>query len=179
MVDFRNREREAVFLVYRYPQFERCLDDLRKKCGTAAAAARKVDDFINNLMQKENNCCREKFRLTRNGEYRIKNCIKIDLVGGYRLVCIQKDCYLVLLYVGSHDECFRWIERNKGLTYEVEHATHVVKISRDSIQRDDSLPEGILEERRCVEEYEKRLMSKLDDNILLKIFPGWRKESQA
>lgn len=63
MVDFRNREREAVLLVYRDTLFDRCLDDLRKKGGIAAAAARKVDDFINNIMHKENNCVRKK------GEY--------------------------------------------------------------------------------------------------------------
>jgi len=178
-LDIGNKNSEKSFFLYRTALFDRCLAKLRKKGGTAAAAAKKADDFINNLMQKRNNCCREKFRLTRNGEYRIKNCKKIDLVSAYRLVFVQRDHHFIFLYAGSHDDCFRWIERNKGFTYKVEHATNAVKISRDSIQRDDSLPQDILEERRCVEEYEKRLMSKLDDNILLKIFPGWHKESQA
>lgn len=142
-------------------------------------AARKADEFISGLVNGGNNHVRKKFSFTWNGEYRIKNCKKIDLAGAYRLVLIQKDHYFVLLYVGSHDDCLRWIERNKGITYEVEQATQVVKISRDSIQRDDSLPKDVLEEKRYVKKCEEKLRKQLDDNILCKIFSGLCKNKHA
>ena len=165
-------DKDKILFLHRDPLFDRCLDDLRKKRGTALMAVKKVNEIIRYLTQQEGQSAREKFGLTWNGEYRIRNCKKIDLVCGYRLVCIKKGCHLILLYVGSHDDCFRWIERNKGLTYEVEHATHVVKISRDSIQRDDSLPKDVLEEQRYIKECEEKVRKRLDDNVLCKIFSG-------
>jgi hypothetical protein len=73
-----------------------------------------------------------------------KNCRKIDLVGAYRLVLIQKDQHFIFLYAGSHDDCFRWIEGNKGLTYTIEHSGNVVTISGESSEQDDDLPPDIL-----------------------------------
>lgn len=141
-------------------------------------AARKVDEFISGLVNGGNNHVRKKFSFTWNGEYRIKNCKKIDLVGAYRIVLIQKDHYFVLLYVGSHDDCFRWIERNKGLAYEIDNSVNVVKISRELPQHDNDLPPDVLEQRKFTEQREEEFMRQLDENTLLKIFPGWSKKSE-
>ena len=173
-------DKEKRISIYRTPQFERCLDDLRrKKGGTAAMAARKADEFISGLMNGGDKDDRKKFSYTWNREHRIKNCKKIDLVGGYRIVLIQRDCYLVFLYIGSHDDCFRWIERNKGLTYEIDQSADVVKISRESPEQDDDLPLDVLEQRRFIEKHEEEFMRQLDENTLLKLFPGWCKGSEG
>jgi len=162
----------ATLFIYRTPLFDRCLAKLRKKGGTAAMAAKKVDEFISGLMNGGDKDDRKKFSYTWNGEYRIKNCRKIDLVGAYRIVLIQKDHHFIFLYAGSHDDCFRWIEGNKGLTYTVEHSANVVKLSRESSEQDDDLPPEILEQRRFIEQHEEEFMRQLDENTLLKIFPG-------
>ena len=135
-------------------------------------AARKVDEFICCLVSGDEHT-RKKFSYTWNGEYRIKHCKKIDLVGAYRLVLIQKDNYFILLYAGSHDDCLRWIERNKGLTYEVDWAANAMSIVRDSHNDADELPEDVLEEKIFVERYEKKLLEQLDDELLARIFTGW------
>ena len=172
------KDKEKSISVYRTPQFERCLDDLRReKGGTAAMAARKVDEFITGLVSDGDNEGRIKFSYTWNGEYRIKNCKKIDLVGAYRLVLIQKDLHFIFLYAGSHDDCFRWIEGNKGLTYTIEHSANVVKLSRESSEQHDDLPPDVLEQRKFIEQHEEEFMRQLDENTLLRIFPGWYKGS--
>ena len=53
------------------------------------------------------------FTFTRNGEDRIKGCRKVDLGGGYRLITLKQGEDLYLLYVGTHDECGRWVENNR------------------------------------------------------------------
>lgn len=85
------RENKQEIFIYRTSQFKRCLDDLRReKGGSAAMAARKVSEFISCLVSGDE-LTRKKFSYTWNGEHRIEHCKKIDLVGGYRLVLIQKD----------------------------------------------------------------------------------------
>ena len=170
-MDICSGDGERTGFLYRDPLFERSLEDLRKKGGTALVAAKKAETFIEALMQKGDRGGRGKFRFTRNGEYRIKNCKKIDLGCGYRLVCIKKDQHLVLLYIGTHDDCFRWIERNKGLKYEIDPATDAVRVVRQDVP-DHAHANDIYEEDRMSEEYEESLMSQVDDTVLRKIFPG-------
>jgi hypothetical protein len=167
-LELGNRHKDVPFYIYRTVVFERCLADLRNRKGTALMAARKVEEFLQFLTQ-EVQSPREKYRLTSNGEHRIKNCKKIDLVGGYRLVCIQKDNHLALLYVGSHDDCFRWIERNKGMKYETDDPIHEVRVRRYE-QPCDPLSQEYLDERRFLAEYEENLMKRIDDKVLTNIF---------
>jgi putative component of toxin-antitoxin plasmid stabilization module len=162
--------------VHRTQTFDRSLDELRRKGGIASVVAKKADVLISRIMRAEEKGVREQFRLTRNGEYRIKYCRKYDLGSGYRLVFLQRGPYLVLLYAGSHDECFRWIERNKGLSYETEDTIHAIQVICNAPRKDDSVLSGVLEEESFVDEYETALMSRIDDNILRKIFSGLTKQ---
>lgn len=173
------RDNKQEIFIYRTSQFERCLDDLRgEKGGSAAMAARKVSEFISCLVSGDE-LTRKKFSYTWNGEHRIEHCRKIDLVGGYRLVLIQKDQNFIFLYAGSHDDCFRWIERNKGLSYEVDDSTHASIIAPEAGKDRDTLPGDVLEEKIFVERYEKKLLEQLDDDLLKRIFTGWRKNDQG
>ncbi len=165
------RDRERQTFIYRTPQFERCLDDLRKKRGAPMIAAKKADEFISYLTEA-GRALRKKFSFTWNGEYRIRNCVKIDLPCGYRLVCIKKGCHLILLYAGSHDDCFRWIERNKGLTCEVDWTSNSIITVQQSQNEANALPEDVLDEKIFAEQYEKKLMEQLDDSTLTRIFSG-------
>ena len=171
-MNLRTEDRGTILFVHRTSVFERSLDDLRGRGGTASLAATRVEEILHNLTHQKDRSDRERFRFTRRGEYRISKCKKIDLGCGYRLVCIQKDSHLVLLYVGSHDDCFRWIERNKGYEYDIDDVTKAVQVSCDRISHENSLPEDVLEERIFVEAYETEFMSKIDDAVLYKVFSG-------
>jgi hypothetical protein len=52
---------------------------------------------------------------TKYGEKRIKNCRKFDLGCGYRLITLQRGKTVFIPFLGSHDECQRWLENNSRL----------------------------------------------------------------
>lgn len=173
-MDFFPTDKEQVRYLYREPLFDRSLEDLRKKRGHALQAARKAEAFIELFTGMQEGVGREKFRYTRKGEYRIKDCRKIDLGCGYRLICIQKEERLALLYVGSHDECTRWLHRRRGLEYKpAEKAGVLRRINRPpGPANGDNLPQDVLREQRMLEEYEAALLSRIDDSMLREIFSG-------
>ncbi|MGO9378122.1 MAG: hypothetical protein ACLPN1_16095 [Dissulfurispiraceae bacterium] len=171
-MDLQTEDRGTILFVHRTPIFDRCLNDLRDRGGTDSLAAKRVDEIICSLTSRGNESAKDRFRVTRKGERRISNCKKIVLGCGYRLVCMQKDSHLVLLYVGPHDDCFRWIEHNKGLDYETEDLTRAIKVLCDSDATANHLPEDVLEERKFAEAYEADLMSRIDDDVLYMVFSG-------
>jgi hypothetical protein len=104
--------------VYRDPKFDRQLASLRKAGRKAAIAAGKADGIVHKLIQG----CRlpdENRMVTKNGEYRIRKCVKYDLGCGYRLITIWRGERVFVSYIGTHDECDRWIENNRRIQLQV------------------------------------------------------------
>jgi hypothetical protein len=157
----------------RDPLFDRTLEELGAQGGYAAIAAEKAEEFICILTGTNPANGRARFRFTRKGEYRIKNCRKVDLGCGYRIVCIQKDQRLVLMYIGTHDDCFRWIERHRMAEYDLDG---VAKDAWVEVGADQSgkLPKGeqICDEGRFADTYEARIMDQIDDTVLRHVFSG-------
>jgi hypothetical protein len=166
-------ETEPVKKVYRDPLFNRTLVQLRSKGGYAAVAAAKAEEFIGFLSGKDGGSERHKFRFTRKGEYRIQHCRKVDLGCGYRIVCIQKDQRLVLLYIGTHDDCFRWIERHRTAEYDLDAIAGdtwlPVAVPSVNQQRHD---DAVIDEDRFADEYEEVLLSRVNDALLRQVFSG-------
>ena len=52
---------------------------------------------------------------TKYGENRIKYCRKYDLGCGYRLITLQRGAKVFIPFLGTHDECQRWLEKNSRL----------------------------------------------------------------
>jgi hypothetical protein len=152
--------------IQRTAVFDRKLAMLRHRRGAGSLAAEKADEIIRSISSREENGSRQRFRLTRNGEYRIRNCIKYDLGCGYRLVCLIRNSHITFLYIGSHDDCCRWIDGNKGRLGEVNATTTKACIVCDASTDDFG---EMLEE----DEYEARLMNRIDDKALRKIFSGF------
>jgi hypothetical protein len=163
---------EKDFSVHRTGLFERCLDDLWKKGGTAEVAAKKALELIEAITDRDGKKVRKKFSFTRHGEARIRNCRKIDLGCGYRLVCLLKDGHLVLLFAGSHDDCSRWLMRNRLMNYEFKKVPQTVLITRDQEDGKETEPLVAIEENQFADAYEAELMSKIDDAVLRKVFSG-------
>jgi hypothetical protein len=164
-----------ILFVHRTQTLDRSLEDLRRKGGIASVVAKRADELIRLITRTEEKHAREQFRLTRNGEYRIKYCRKYDLGSGYRLVLLRKGQHLVLLYAGSHDDCSRWIEHNKKHNYKIDNTTHLIQVKHD-VRSDDSVSDDVLEEEPFVDKYEAAIMSRIDDSILRKIFSGLAKQ---
>lgn len=84
------------------------------KCKTLIYDIKNTKDPLKEL---------SKYPTTNHGETRIKHCVKYDLPGFCRLVTIQDNGWLVLLFLGTHDEVDKWINSNKGLSVAIIDAT--------------------------------------------------------
>ena len=71
-------------------------------------ARRTIADRQLNSLHEEAECKR-----TRHGELRLDDCRKYDLSRGFRLFALKRDQRLIFAYIGSHDDCQRWIENNR------------------------------------------------------------------
>lgn len=66
---------------------------------------------------------------TKYGEKRIKNCHKYDLGCGYRLIVVQRGEAVFIPFLGTHDNCHRWLETNSQLRNFVIGAARKISIS--------------------------------------------------
>jgi len=74
------------------------------------AALRRVNSF------EEASVELERLKVTNHGENRIPNCVKYDLGNGFRLVTIQHKGFIVLEFVGNHEDTDKWLKANAGKT---------------------------------------------------------------
>lgn len=163
----------SITRVFRDPLFDRTLDAVRSEGGYGAVAAAKADEFIALLTGRDNGKGRDKFRFTRKGEYRIRYCRKVDLGCGYRIVCIQKDQRIVLLYIGTHDDCFRWIERHRTEAYDLDGVPEEAWTAVNAgPQKEPARRRPMRDGDRLAEEHEEALLSRIDDTVLRKVFAG-------
>ena len=140
--------------------------------ANGALAAKHARTIIDQLVGT--GICNPKLmgRLTRHGDARIKDCIKFDLVRGYRLVSIVKDQEIAILYVGSHDECDRWIKNNAGLDPVLDKKRNKLCVVEEAGRR------GRRNWKRLREEpdYAEELLRNITDQELREIFRGLCKQ---
>ena len=105
---------QCIYLDSRIPKR---LELLRRAGKKAALAAGKVEEILTRLQSGEN-LPDQVGTVTKHGELRIKGVLKYDLGSGYRLVALKQDDRFFLLFVGSHDDCHRWIENNRELSID-------------------------------------------------------------
>lgn len=128
----------------------------------AERAQRIIADLQINPLHEEAECKR-----TRHGELRLNDCRKYDLSCGFRLIALKRERRLIFSYIGSHDDCQRWIENNRDHQDEIESTPIppiLVKKTRESVVGTRMEPDP--------DEYEERLMAKIDDRLLREIFAG-------
>jgi len=99
------------------PKINKGLELLRRSGKKATLAAAKAEEIIVRL-QHGRIIPDRVGTITKHGELRIKGVMKYDLGSGYRLITFKNGQRLFLLYVGSHDDCHRWIENNRELTVD-------------------------------------------------------------
>jgi len=146
----------------------RQLKALHKAGGRSAFVANHAESVMERFALAGEADFKKTARRTRHGETRIKKCIKFDLVDGYRLLGIRKECDLLFLYIGTHDECDRWIRNKKGLRSILQ------KEDCDAVSVRKPVPEAQPEEEEpepdtICEEY---LTADLDEKVLRKVFRG-------
>lgn len=92
---------------------ERRIEDLKQSDKYGRLTAQKAGSIIEGLKSGFDAESREPVgTFTKYGEKRIKNCIKYDIGRGFRLITLMKDSMILVPFLGTHDECQRWLEKN-------------------------------------------------------------------
>lgn len=136
----------------------------------AERAQRIIADLQTNPLHEEAECKR-----TRHGELRLNDCRKYDLSCGFRLIALKRERRLIFSYIGSHDDCQRWIENNRDYQDEIDS----VPVPLTGAQPEpyaEAKPEPDAPEK---DEYEEQLMAKIDERLLREIFAGLYKNDGA
>ncbi len=155
--------------VYVSETFQRRLADLLRSGGTASLIAGRAQAIIERATSRGIKDPRRLGRLTKRGEARIVNCLKYDLGRGYRLVAVLKNREFFVLFIGSHDECQRWLKRNQKVR-PLGHDETVTELEVESGAREPE-PGGVSLIHEP-DEYEENLMRLIDDRILREVFSG-------
>jgi hypothetical protein len=92
---------------------ERRIKSLEQSGKAGKVIAKKAERVIENI---KSGCLsdhmEQKGMFTKYGEKRIKHCRKYDFGSGYRLITLQKGSTILVPFLGTHDECNRWLETN-------------------------------------------------------------------
>lgn len=117
---------------------------------------------------------------TKNGEYRISNCIKYDLGNGYRLVTIKDGQNLFVTFVGNHDETDLWLEHHKFDTYLPDDPAYLLEHTAADYQTRRTEPQSNeCEEVSKNDPYEEQIMAQLDESIMKIVFHGLFSKQQT
>jgi hypothetical protein len=160
---------EMILFVHHDRNFDKRLAALHRAGGHALLAARNAEEIIANIANGAK-CLETVGRQTKYGEARIKNCLKFNLGNGYRLVTVRKRTRVILLYIGTHDECDRWLEGNRGHNPAENMEQGTLLPAGESKWEDLSMSENVSESPN--DEYEELLLKKIDQKILKRIFKG-------
>lgn len=155
------------------------LRGLRKTGKKAEMAASKCETILSDIRQY--GCQYETVfsKRTRHGEARIKNCIKYDLGGGYRLVTIRIDSHLFICFVGGHDETNLWIEHHR---YDIlTPGDPLYRCEERVVQSDTGATDSYerVDSDDIEDQYEDELRARLDEMQLKSIFQGLFANSAA
>lgn len=162
-------------IIHRTTRFDKHLDALRKSDKIGSLAAAKADILIENLVCMTARAPEVQIKRTKNGELRFRNCQKYDLGSGYRLVCVKEGPHLFLLFVGTHDDCDRWLNNNRGIKLVLDAGHETISFTDQEAQL-ISPPSEEEQTEPEIDEYEQKLHAKIDDKILRQIFRGICKE---
>jgi len=113
-------------LIHKSTEFNKRLAQLRRSGGAASRAAESAQAIIGRLYLGYS--IEEAGALTNHGETRIRNSVKFDLPGGHRLICVRHGPDLSLLFIGSHQECDRWLDSNRGLRIVADKQTQRISV---------------------------------------------------
>jgi hypothetical protein len=142
---------------------------------TGKQGEQAVNSFEEILSDLKNFSCRYKATVckrTKNGEQRIRNCIKYDLGGGYRLVTVRVNDHLYIPFLGSHDETDQWFHRHRNDIFKPDASLYYTE---ELIPLKKSCDVSSLERRvkeNSDDQYEEQLQAKIDEPLLKSVFRG-------
>ncbi len=151
--------------VFRDPKFDKQLENIRKAGKKGGIAAKEADAIIDRLIEGCHSLA-EVGVMTKKGEYRIRKCTKYDIGGGYRLITILDEDCLFVSYIGTHDECNLWLEKNKFLHPCADKPRGKILM----VQQPAEKPSAV--KRQRIETEDEPFLRPIEERYLRKIFSG-------
>lgn len=146
------------------------IEGLRKTGKAGAALAQKATRLIESLASGAvRHRLGEVGSYTKYGEGRIRNCRKFDLGCGFRLITLQRGKKVFVPFLGTHDECQRWLDRNSRMKEFVEGNGRVLRIP--GLQRVITC-EAVPPTRVPAENTADTVMPKVTETELRQVFHG-------
>lgn len=145
-----------------HPQFDKQCQKLAKANGKARKAVENALTILR-AFKRSGKGFKHIGSLTHRGELRLKNAIKYRLGNGYRLVLLIKNNSLFVLCIGSHDQCDKWLEKNRG--QERFSFSNLEKVSLTPEIEKTSQHPVIIDEK-------PGLATQIDDRVLRQVFHG-------
>lgn len=146
-------------------KFFKKIEDMRCDGGVSKIVANRAEKMISNLQKKRGNHI-SALKFTRNGENRVKNCLKIELGHGFRIICFKKDASLFMINLFSHEESHKWLNERLGKIFNETLIVYDNFVLFETENNDNDIATEDFE----IDEYENNLMSRIDENILKSIF---------
>jgi len=110
----------------KYKDFMPSLKALHQIGGGYTRAADNVLKLIGSIKLQETNPF-DGLKMTNHGENRIKHCIKYDLSEFCRLITIVNNNVTAFCFVGKHDDCEKWLKRNKGFILTINRNDEIIE----------------------------------------------------
>jgi len=151
-------------------KFYKNLNKMKNKGGISSIVASRAEKMISDIQNPDDNFSALKF--TKNGENRLKNCLKIELGNGFRIICFKKHSSLYMINLFSHEECDKWLNERLGKNFNEDDICY----DNFMLYEINNTENNIIMNEIEIDEYENNLMSKLDENILTSIFHFSRKK---
>lgn len=105
--------------LFRHKDFDSALHKLFKMGGQSKKRYEKATGIFEAINLGGLDAVKN-FRVTNHGESRVRSCVKFDLGDGFRLITQHANKCIVFLFVGNHDSCDDWLNRNRGLEVVVD-----------------------------------------------------------
>jgi len=149
-----------------------------KKGERAVATYEMIIDSLRHAGSREDSVFSKR---TKKGEQRMKNCVKYDLGGGYRLITVLAGEHLFIPFLGDHDDTDTWFNRHRNDTFQPDEALYESERIATAETGQDEQVEGVAGVASDCDEdpYEEELMAKLDDSMLRSVFQGLYKNRAA
>ena len=119
---------------------ERRIKSLEQSDKAGKIIARKAENIIEDIVSGSvSDHTEQKGLFTKYGEKRLKYCRKYDFGCGYRLITIQKDSSILVPFLGTHDECDRWLETNNKSKHIGEDKGTIIPILHEEQETEGTL----------------------------------------
>ena len=155
--------------IYISKKVETSIEALKKSGKAGTALAEKAECIIERLVSGASRHPVVAIgSLTKHGEKRISNCRKYDLGCGYRLITLQRGETVFIPFLGTHDACQLWLEKNSRLKDYDAGAGRTIRVAEKNPAAMISGTTGgtdILVD-------DPDVFNNLPDNVLRRVFSG-------